>query len=172
MTTVDDHYSGKSAHIIKANRLLQAKVGSGDVDSAKVEKSQAILEKNTTDFVPMATAFLDALEQALRDIPQDQVITDKTILQPLIVEVMQIKANAAMFGYTLVGTLSSIMLNFLEDIQSWNNDARQIVDANSKSLRIIINSKTKGDGGEQGQLLMTELRDACARYLKKNATPK
>lgn len=120
----------------------------------------------------MATAFLDALEQALRDIPQDQVITDKTILQPLIVEVMQIKANAAMFGYTLVGTLSSIMLNFLEDIQSWNNDARQIVDANSKSLRIIINSKTKGDGGEQGQLLMTELRDACARYLKKNATPK
>lgn len=172
MTTVDDHYSGKSAHIIKANRLLQAKVGSGDVDSAKVEKSQAILEKNTTDFVPMATAFLDALEQALKDTPQDQVITDKTILQPVIVEVMQIKANAAMFGYTLVGTLSSTLLNFLEDIQSWDDDARKIVEANTKSLRVIVNTKTKGDGGEQGQMLITELRDACARYLKKNATLK
>ncbi len=147
-------------------------MGSGDVDSAKVEKSQALLEKNTTDFVPMATAFLDALEQALQDTPRDQVITDKTILQPVIVEVMQIKANAAMFGYTLVGTLASIMLNFLEDIRSWDNDARQIVEANTKSLRLIVNSKTKGDGGEQGQMLTTELRDACARYLKKNTTLK
>lgn len=147
-------------------------MGSGDVDSAKVEKSQALLEKNTTDFVPMATAFLDALEQALQDTPRDQVITDKTILQPVIVEVMQIKANAAMFGYTLVGNLASIMLNFLEDIRSWDNDARQIVEANTKSLRLIVNSKTKGDGGEQGQMLTTELRDACARYLKKNTTLK
>lgn len=147
-------------------------MGSGDVDSAKVEKSQALLEKNTTDFVPMATAFLDALEHALQDTPRDQVITDKTILQPVIVEVMQIKANAAMFGYTLVGNLASIMLNFLEDIRSWDNDARQIVEANTKSLRLIVNSKTKGDGGEQGQMLTTELRDACARYLKKNTTLK
>lgn len=155
-------------NIIKATRILQSKVGSGDVDEARIAKSQTIIEADNTDFVPMATQFLDQLEQALAAMPADPE-DPREAMQPVIVEIMQIKANAAMFGYNLVGTLANIVLNFLENLETWDEDTHKIVDAHLRTLRHIINNQMSGDGGEYGTVLTTELRDACQRYFAKKA---
>ena len=103
----------------------------------------------------MAEEYLARLEAALAQIPENPAHVKKEI-QPVIVEIMQIKANAAMFNYSLVGTLASIVLNFLENLQTWDKDAFTIVDAHVKTLRIIVRSSMKGDGGAYGVQLTTE----------------
>ena len=156
----------KPTNVIKASRILQAKVGSGDIDDNKISKSQTVLDSDKTDFAPIAHEILDRLETALQKVPAtpDNI---KQAIQPVIVEVMQIKGNAAMFSYNLVGNLANIVLNFLENLESWDGDAHTIVDAHLKTLRVIMNNQMKGDGGEYGQRLTAELRDACQRYANK-----
>ncbi len=148
--------------------MLQAKVGSGEIDEKRIIKSQAIIESDKTDFAPMAEEYLTRLEAALAQIPENPAHVKREI-QPVIVEIMQIKANAAMFNYHLVGALAGIVLNFLENLQTWDKDAFTIVDAHVKTLRIIVRSNMKGDGGAYGTQLTTELRDACQRYFSKKS---
>lgn len=163
-----DSSSNRNAKIIKANRLLQAKVGSGNIDDERISKSQTIIESDSTDFAPMAQEFLNQLEKALTLVPKEPTNVKKSI-QPIIVEIMQIKANAAMFNYNLMGTLANIVLNFLENLDSWDQSTHDIVEAHLKTQRLIINNGMKGNGGEYGTQLTTELRDACNRYFARKS---
>ena len=165
---MSDNFPDKDVNIIKASRMLQAKVGSGEIDEKRVAKSQTIIESDKTDFAPMAHDLLDALEKALAAVPPEPTNV-KQAIQPVIVEIMQIKANASMFSYGLVGSLAGIVLNFLENLQSWDKDTFTIVDAHLKTLRLIIKNGMKGDGGDYGHQLTSELRDACQRYFSKKA---
>lgn len=158
----------KRANILKANRLLQAKVGLGPVDPKLIEKSQALIDKNEVDFQPLAAEYIEALELALSDAKKGEK-EDSQILQDFIEPVMQIKANAKMFNYELVGNLANIMLNFLETLEEMDKDVLEIVEAHQKTLVLIINNKMKGDGGEYGAELVKELKDACKRYFSKKA---
>lgn len=160
----------RPTNIIKASRILQAKVGSGEMDNEKISKSQTLLDADKTDFVPIAHEIIKRLETALQNVPATPV-NIKQAIQPVTVEAMQIKGNAAMFHYKLVGILASIVLDFLENLDGWDEDAHTIVDAHLQTLRAIMNNRMEGDGGEYGQRLTAELRDACQRYANKKATP-
>lgn len=167
---MNNNSDNKDVNIIKASRMLQAKVGSGDIDKDRIEKSQTVIAGNKVDFVPMAREFLGQLESALRAVPEQPQDIKKS-LQPVIEAVMQIKGNAAMFNYTLVGTLAGIVLNFLENLNSWDKDSHDIVEAHMKTLQVIVNNGMKGDGGDYGMQLVTELREVCQRYFnKRNGT--
>jgi hypothetical protein len=165
---MSDKPSNRNVNVIKANRLLQSKVGSGNIDDERISKSQAVIESDQTDFAPLAHEFLNQLEKALTLVPKEPEDVKKSI-QPVIVEIMQIKANAAMFNYNLMGTLANIVLNFLENLDSWDQDTYDIVEAHLKTLRLIINNGMKGNGGEYGTELTTELRDACNRYFARKS---
>ena len=81
--------------------------------------------------------------------------------------VMQLKANAAVFRYTLIGNLANIMLGFLESVRTIDGDVIEIVAAHERTLSVIVIKKIEGDGGTNGKLLEEELQNACKRYLNK-----
>lgn len=162
----------KIVNIIKATRILQAKVGSGEIQDERIRKSQALIDQNRTDFVPMAEEYLTRLEKALHATPVDEIHDRahvKKIIAPIVVEVMQLKANAGMFHYTLIGELAGIALNFLENLPRWDQDAFEIVEAHRRSLWTILHGQIQGSGGAYGQQLQSELREACQRYYLKSA---
>jgi len=116
----------------------------------------------------MGLEFLKTLEDALNTIEANsQTDTSEQQIKTLISPVMELKANAAIFHYALVGNLANIMLNFLESIDQLDKDALSIVRGHHDSLKLILSSNMKGDGGQDGQVMITELKDACARYYKK-----
>ena len=116
----------------------------------------------------MGLEFLKTLEDALGLIEKNPN-SDSTPQQikTLIAPVMELKANASIFHYALVGNLANIMLNFLESIKGLDKDALSIVRGHHDSLKLILSSNIKGDGGKDGQVMETELKDACTRYYKK-----
>ncbi len=165
MTDMDS----KKARVVQANRLLQAKVGTGNIDDKLVAKSQRLIDENKVDFAPMAREYLGQLEASLAAARAGDQSTAR-IKQSMIEPVMQVKANAAMFDYPLVGNLANIMLNFLETIEEIDKDVIEIVEAHLKTIILIIGNEMKGDGGDFGQQLKTELKDACKRYFAKQAS--
>ncbi len=156
----------KETKIYKASKMLQAKVGTGIVEKEKIETCQQKLDDNTTDFEPMAKTFLDELAQAVL-LAQSGKHDLQDLRQHVTQPVMQLKANAAMFGYTLIGDMANIMLSFLEGVSSLDDDIISIIDAHHKTLTAIVRNKLKGDGGEPGKAMKSELMGACKRYMEK-----
>lgn len=153
------------ARIIKANHLLQNKVGMGPVDPKKVEKSQTVIDNNTVDFKPLANEYLLELANTIASAKKDP--EHPHAIQKIIEPVMQLKANGKMFGYNLVSELAKIMLDFLEAIDKLDNDVIDIIDAHYTTINAIVTNQMEGDGGEFGRELTSEIKDACKRYFSK-----
>jgi hypothetical protein len=153
-------------NIIKATHELQRKVGSGPIDESVIKASQSLIENNEVDFAPVALVILDRLQDALKQ-AGNLANTLEDMKELLTRPVMELKANAAIFHYDLVGTLASIMLGFLENIKIMDRDAVEIVKAHHASLHVIVVRKITGDGGAIGESLISELKLACDRYYHK-----
>ncbi len=156
----------KDVRVYKASKILQSKAGVGSVEKATIEKAQKSLDENTTDFEPMAMEFLRQLEEVVQHTKSGGEDID-SLRQHLTTPVMQLKANASMFGYSLIGDLSNVMLTFLESVQKIDGDIVAILEANHKTLSAIVKMKMKGDGGEQGKAMKMELMGVCKRYMEK-----
>lgn len=156
----------EKAKVIKANYRLQQKVGAGPLDLKTVIQSQHLIDNNQVDFVPLGLDILKKLEVALAQ-AQTGTAPIKEIKQMLTTPVMELKANATIFHYTLIGTLANIMLNFLEAIVILDKDAIDIVKAHHDTLHMIVVRKMKGTGGDAGNILTKELQQACDRYYHK-----
>ncbi len=165
MTTTPPHKRKKKARIIRANYLLKAKVGHGEIPEEKIRECQKVIDENKIDFSPMAKEFLEGLMDTIQQTKTKQM-TEQEAVKRMTDAVMQLKANASMFHYALVGNLAKVMLGFLETLHKIDADAIEIVDAHRVTLTAIIDKKMHGDGGQYGQQLEKELRGACDRYYR------
>ena len=155
----------KEPRVIKANYVLQAKVGSGPLDEKAVEECQRVMDEADVDFAPMANEFLNKLENAVKQVRSGE-LTGPDAKQAMTQPVMELKANASTFKYDLIGNLANIMLSFLETVNKLDKTVIEIVDVHHKTLKAIIANKMKGDGGASGKALEQELKDACKRYFQ------
>ena len=153
----------EEAKVIKANRGLQTKVGTGQLDEDLLAKCQSVMDGNDVDFEPMAKEFLNLLGDAIKNAKEPGANTKK-VIHSMTAPVMQLKANAALFKFNLVGSLANVMLSFLESVEELDKDAIAIVEAHHKTLSAIIIKNMKGDGGTFGKQMEEELRNACKRY--------
>lgn len=156
----------KNVKVYKANKTLQAKIGSGTIDEKTVERAQSVMDNNDVDFTPMAIEYLDKLEEAIKQIKAGS-LPMKEAIQSMTAPVMQLKANASTFKYNLIGNLANVMLSFLEGIKEIDNDVIAIVSAHHQTLKAIVLKKMSGSGGVAGKAMEEELQNACTRYFSK-----
>lgn len=156
----------KDSTIIPAQRELEGKAGFGEIDAQAVLQSQKIIDNNKIDFLPIATRFLEELEEALAlakaEKPDDRT---KKSVERIYNPIMQLKANGIIFKYNLLGNLARIALEFLDKVNDLDDFVIMIIEAHAKTLRHLIERKTQGDGGEVGEAFEEELSKACDRYM-------
>ena len=152
--------------IYKADKELQNRIGKGKIDMKTLKKAQETIDDASEDFEPLAMSFLSRLKEGI-DAAKKGGGSNDELIKGMTSPVMELKANAKMFKYELVSALANIMLGFLETIHTLDKDAVEIVAAHHQTLQLIIMKKMKGDGGQHGQLLQKELRDAIQRYFSK-----
>lgn len=164
----------KKAKTYQANMMLKQKIGSGPLDEDIVKKAQKAIDENKVDFTPLGMEFLELLQNNL-DKVKNNLKKDNNIMaqkQLLTQPVMELKANATIFHYSLIGNLANIMLSFLESIEEIDEDAIAIVQAHHTTLQAIVIKKMAGDGGNSGEIFMKELKQVCARYYSKKKKEK
>lgn len=156
----------KKAKFINPPNRLREKVGFGGIDPKRLKKGHAFIVSNAFDFEPYARNFLDILETSMQEI-RDGKIEGKEAIDKLSRPVMELKGNGGMFNYRLISEIADIVLNFLENIDTINDDVFEILDVHQKALKIIIANKLTGEGGQVGKELAQELFRACNRFYKK-----
>lgn len=153
--------------VYKANFSLQQKIGAGPLDDRAVKRMQKVIDDNEVDFTPLGNQFLAELETAIATARAAEGNDISAYRDQLAAPVMQLKANATIFHYSLIGNLANVMLSFLEAVKELDKDAIEIIQAHHTTLKAIIAKKMKGDGGDVGAQMVKELKDACARYYNK-----
>lgn len=158
----------RRAEFIKPPNVLKEKVGSGGLSDAILDKAQKLLEDNVHDFQPLGILYLESLARSIEnakgtDTPDD---TENIIMQ-MIYPAMQLKANGGMFRYPLVTRIADSLVQFLEVLEEPDIEAIEIIMAFHTSLRAVIHGKIMGDGGKDGQELLSALEMACNRYFER-----
>jgi CheY-like chemotaxis protein len=146
-------------------QCLQKEAAAALLNPIAVERSQSVIDNDKTDFIPIVTRFLKQLAEAV-EAAKSKDNPGRRELRDIIDEVMQIKANAKIFKYDLVGDLAGIMLDFLEELNEIDEFVIQIIDAHQKTLAHLIQNRVEGDGGDIGNALREELTGACKRYMR------
>lgn len=154
--------------IIKASRVLQARIGQGPLDEAAVRRCQDVMDSQKFDFIPLASQYLQGLGGSI-EMARAQGLESAEALMSVTVPVMQLKANGAVFGFTLVTRLADVVLSFLEKLEALDQDAMSIVEALHEALETIVAARLDGDGGAHGLQFEQELQAACQRYLAKRS---
>lgn len=155
----------RHAELISPPNRLKEKVGSGGIDETVVNKAQELLERNTIDFEPIANMMLDLLVDAINDAKAGNIKGEEAI-EAMLYPAMQMKAQGTMFHYPLISDISHILVNFLETVNDMDRDVIDIVVAHKMSIKAVLASHLKGDGGKTGKELREALMDACTRYYK------
>tara|TARA_R110002124_G_scaffold287216_1_gene471374 strand:- start:60359 stop:60880 length:522 start_codon:yes stop_codon:yes gene_type:complete len=158
------------AKTIVASKLLQAKVGRGQIREDQALACKKALETSTSDFEPVALEFLNSLEHAIDNATNSSDSDLEAHKALLFKPIFDLKANAKMFKYDLVSIMANIMVTFLEKITHLDKDAVEIVKAHHQTLTLIVQKKMNGTGGEAGKALAKELQSACLRYFSKRKT--
>ena len=159
----------RNAEFIKPPNTLKAKVGSGGLGEDILVKAQALLESNAVDFLPLAEMYLGALMRGIEKVQNSEGITDtETQITAMLYPAMQLKANGGMFHYQLVTRIADKLIQFLEVINTADEDAIEIALAFHATMRAIIVSRITGTGGRHGAELMQALEDACNRYFERD----
>lgn len=148
--------------------MLKTKVGLGGLPDTVLDKAQAHIETNPADFRPLGEAYLENLENGVKQArTPPETLDQETIIAHMLFPVMQLKANGGMFHYDLVTHISDKLIQFLEVIDDANPDALEIVMAFHTTIKAILLAQIKGNGGKRGDELYKALVDACHRYFEK-----
>lgn len=150
--------------VFKASKALQKKAGTGRIDEKTVLKAQGAIDNTSIDFYAMARDDLDNLKKGIADAMGDASVSKEQLMKNISAPLLHLKSSAPLFEFHLVGTLASIMFNFIQKINAIDDRALQIISAHHKTLYAIISNKMTGDGGAQGAQLKKELTDVCKKY--------
>ena len=157
----------KAEFIVPPNTIKQ-KVGEGGISEAILDKAQALLEKQSVDFLPLAEIYLQDLvdgTQAAQNPTPD--MTQDYIFSALIYPGVQLRSNGSMFHYPLVTTMADKLLQFLEVIETPDKQAIEIILAFHKTIKMVVQARIQGEAGAQGRSLLQALDQACERYFQK-----
>jgi len=166
------HYNQKpkrNAKFIKAPNLIKAKVGIGGLSDAIIDRAQKLLESQTEDFRPLGEIYLKQMKAGIDKATALGKPTDSEEMIALILfPCVQLKANGGMFNYPLVTRIAERFVQFMEVVDRLDNETLEIATAFYTTIKIVLASQIKGDGGEQGEALVNELNNACMRYFDKH----
>jgi len=144
---------------------IKEKVGGGGIDPERLKQAQEHINNNNFDFRPIANSFIEKIKDFIeRSEASNEQLNHKDLVSPI----MQLKANGGMFKYDLVTQIADICLNFVEEIEILNADARVIITAHTNAISVILQNKMTGNGGPEGKALSKELEKACNLYFKKH----
>jgi len=161
--------SKKEVKKIRASNALAQKIGAGDVDSKKIAAAQDVMEATEIDFGEIANPFLEKLQAAVVAAQAREGDADgKALIESITNPTMNLKANAATFNYPLVSEAAGTVLNFLDMLQTIDDDIVVIADNLHKAITVIVSQKMSGADNPIGKTLVKEFKDVCQRYVDKH----
>lgn len=150
---------GDFEEILPPNKLLK-KLGAGrGVDP------ELLMEAETAVFALQARfekRFMAEIGR-LQDEFNEMKLTDSFDIDHIAKTVRELTGEGGTYGYPLVSRFGRSLCLFIEDVKQLGVEEVGLIDAHFDSLRAVVGSKVRNDGGEAGQQLVVELQMVKSR---------
>ncbi|MGB4058494.1 MAG: hypothetical protein WBK77_10480 [Alphaproteobacteria bacterium] len=147
--------SDKDHKVIKADKKLQAKAGTGDIDRKAVDHADNFLQQNKVVYADVVAPILLQLRtefEQFKSSPDGQEAAVKKIKNAI----MDLKASAATFKYPLISKICSPLLLHLENSNNFDKETFKIIEL----LYHIVSIVVKTDESEMDKTLSRNLESA------------
>ena len=161
------HEKGGKAEFITPPHTIRTKVsGGGPMSEQMLQRAESVVQQHAEKYIDRAREQVDTLVAITRE--AEAVGGDKSeFFSKLFLQSHDMRGLGSTFGYTLVTNIAASLCNFVENVDRYDDDVMEVVNAHVDALRGMIGNDVKGDGGETGQ----EIIDGLAQAVNKVAPP-
>lgn len=169
---------GPKAQVIHVRNRLKEKAQMGaapsadgstrpQIDQAALDKMEAAFEKATEDYPDLVQDYLKQLDDAIKAIEDGGL--NEARREKLHWLAHEFRGQGSTFGYPLVTAVGRSLYDFSKKgIQARSNIAA-LYRAHLDTLRLVIDNRVHGDGGQVGQQIVQTLKKAVIQYSKSKA---
>lgn len=163
MTKLGAGLEERLPRVIKANNLLQQKVGTGKIDPFVLEKIQSYLDSVTIDFNEIAEPHLIKIKM-LMDEAGRSPYGREDFIEEMVKPIMELKATGGVFNEPVIANVSGMVLGILENVRRLDDDMLDILRSHNIAINTIVHAGIRNVDDRRAIDLMAELKQACMRY--------
>jgi len=157
--------------IFEFTNRLAAKVG-GLPQGAEMPKLDLEIIKKVEDKIQsMAGDYSDWIAEEIRKLEENVALlrTPDVNLRQTIARINrcahEMRGQGGIFGYPLITEFSkSLFLTTSKNFQSISDSEYELIKAHVDAIKVVVNEKIEGDGGETGRALLDGLQAAIKKY--------
>lgn len=152
------------------NRLREKTAGLGidpkstvAIDPQAMAQAEEALAQMAEDYPDWVKAVIEQLAEQHRravDTPHERRSHSEKIRRIA----HDMKGQGGTFGYPLITDFAASLYEFTAPNVGMTDNHVEIIKAHIDSMRVVINERIQGDGGDNGQLLKTGLQQAIDKY--------
>ncbi len=153
------------------NKLVEKTAGLGKNERSEIEidpdalaKAEEALESMAEDYPDWVSKLIDQLYEQHRravDTPEDR----KPRFDAIARIAHDMKGQGGTFGYPLITHFSDSLFGFTNNRSAIDDNHVEVVKAHIDSMRVVINDRISGEGGENGTLLKDGLAQAIRKHM-------
>ncbi len=154
-----------TVNVIKPPDTLSGKVskgGPGAVDLAAIERAESVIASMAGDYLSWVEDDLLKIAKAQKNLKENRGDAEH-----LIDRIFQIahdmKGQGGSFGYDLMTILGNDLCRFLEDKKTASDIDVEVIDLYINTMQIVISKRMSGDGGPEGNQVLTGLAAVVAK---------
>lgn len=136
------------------------------IDAEAMARAEAALEQMSEDYPDWVKSIIDKLSEMHRravDTPHER----RTHFERIRRIAHDLKGQGGTFGYPLITDFAASLDEFAGPNVGMTDSHVEIIKAHIDSMRVVINERIEGDGGENGRLLKEGLQQAIAKHTKR-----
>ncbi len=169
MTKLGSGLEEKFPRVIKANNLLQQKIGTGKLDPFILDRIQAYLDSVSVDFEKIAEPHMKKIMMLMEEIPRNDYGREEFI-EELVKPIMELKATGGVFNEPVIANVSGMVLGILENVRKLDDDMLDIIKVHNRAINTIIKTSIKTVDDRRAIEILAEIKHACMRYYNRNRT--
>ncbi len=150
--------------LIMPKNTLKNKVGNGGFKQEDLAKAQKAIDENDVDFRPIADKYLSLIHQAITAYSTDKSID---LYSTLLDQLMQLRAQGALFGYSSISAVSDTVVDLLDTIKKVDGTIIEIVVAYEKATRALLLKGIRKSEDVVCKAFVAELGNVCRKYKDK-----
>ncbi len=124
--------------------------------AAKIEEAKAAVASLGAQFTSLVEADLVAMEKALA-VAQSTPSQRVDAVREVFGVAHNVKGQGSSFGYDLLTDVAALLCRRTRDVPAVSDEDLQAIGFHVRALRVIVDGKISGKGGEKGKILIAKL---------------